>query len=151
MTPAEIELMVACGEFCHVTTADGMASIEAVGLAPAFDVSQVIRGPRKDKAVYPCPAASLDKAMRFLGSRADDQPKLYVYRIGAAELAVKDCGADISWLVNLVDEDQWTVAVSMELGSIACYDPIARAELTDPLEVDNPKYTAPGGGDVEFI
>lgn len=151
MTPAEIELMVACGEFCHVTTEERMADIEAVGLNPAFDDSKVLRGVRKDNAVYLCPVANIDKAMDFLGSRASDQPKLYVYRIGAAELAAKDCGADISWLVNLVDEDQWTVAKSLELGSIACYQPIARAELTDPEEVDNPRYTPPGGGDVEYI
>lgn len=151
MTDQERQLVKAYGTFCHVTTAERMAAVEPAGLNPAFDDSQVLRGVRKDKAVYLCPEASIDKALDFLGSRAGDQPKLYVYRIGAAALAAKDCGADISWLVNLVDEDKWTVEVSLNLGSIACYEPISRAELNGREEVDNPRYTPPGGGDVECI
>jgi hypothetical protein len=151
MTDQERELVEACGTFCHVTTAERIDAVEATGLNPAFDDSQVLRGVRKDKATYLCPEVSIGKALDFLGSRADDQPKLHVYRIGAAALAAKDCGADISWLVNHIEEDKWTVAMSLEIGSIACYEPIPRAELTDPEEVDNPRYTPPGGGDVEYV
>lgn len=89
--------------------------------------------------------------MDFLGSRASDQPKLYVYRIRASGVADKVCGADIGWLVNLVGEEKWTVEESLKLGSVACYEPIARAELTEPKEVDNPRYILPGGGERELI
>lgn len=42
MTPAERELMLACGEFCHVTTADRIAGIEVAGLNPDLDKSIVL-------------------------------------------------------------------------------------------------------------
>lgn len=117
MTEAEKQLVLECGEFCHVTTAEGRELIDAAGLDPAYDQSLVLRGPKRDKAVYLCPAAKVEKAKDFLGSRASDQAKLYVYRISAEALSHKNCGADIGWLLNLVEEEQWTVAVSLELGT----------------------------------
>lgn len=147
MNEQERELIAACVTFCHVTTAEHLATIEATGLNPAFDESLVVRGNRKEKAVYLCPEARIEKTTNFLGERANDQKNLYVYRIGAAELAAKDCGADISWLVNLVDEEKWTVAVSLEIGSIACYEAIARDELNGPQEIVNPRYIASSGED----
>lgn len=151
MTDQERKLVAACGEFCHVTTAEGSGDIDVAGLDPALDDSIVIRGPKRDKAIYLCPADNLNKAADFIGSRASDQPKLYVYRIGAAELADKECGADIGWLVNLVGEADWTVAVSLELGTIACYEAIARAELSGPQEIDNPRYIASSGDDEQEL
>lgn len=143
MTAADRELVTGCGEFCHVTTADRLDDVEAAGLDPELDDSLVLRGPKRDKAIYLCPVASIEKAKDFIGVRASDQPKLYVYRIGAAALSLKNCGPDIGYLVNIVEEADYTVAVSLARGTLACYEAIPRAELTGPEEIDNPRYISP--------
>jgi hypothetical protein len=145
MTEQEKALIAACGEFCHVTTAARRDLVNAVGLDPEYDESLVIRGPKRDKAVYLCPATSIAKALDFIGARADDQPKLYVYWIGAAALSQKNCGPDIGYMVNIVEEHDYTVEVSLQCGTIACYEAIDRGELTDPVEAVNPRYLPPGG------
>src|SRR4051812_10369556 len=104
MTPAERELVTACGEFCHVTTADRLDDVEAAGLDPEHDDSLVLRGPKRDKAIYLCPVASIEDAKHLIGARASDQPKLYVFRIDAAAVSLKNCGPDIGYLVNIAKE-----------------------------------------------
>lgn len=144
MTPEEQDLLLACGEFCHFTTADRLGGIKAGGLDPDLDDSLVLRGPKREKAVYFCPVSSSEKAKDFIGARADDQAKLYVYRILVGSLSQKNCGPDIGCLVNLVDEIGYTVAASLQLGTIACYEIIPHSELTGPEEIENPQYKRPG-------
>ncbi len=141
ITDEERQRVAACGEFCHVTIAERLQLIDNSGLDPAHDVSLVIRGPKREQAVYLCPAAGIENAKDFIGARASDQPKLYVYRIAADILSQKDCGPDIGYLVNIVGENDWTVEVSLRRGTIACYETIPRAALVGPQEVENPRYT----------
>lgn len=148
MTAAERELVTACGEFCHVTTADRLDDVESAGLDPELDDSLVLRGPNRDKAIYLCPVASIENAKDFIGARASDQPKLYVFRIGAAAVSQKNCGPDVGYLVNIVEEADYMVAASLERGTIACYEAIPRAELAGPEETDNPRYKPPGDGEM---
>lgn len=151
MTPEERALLAACGEFCHITTADRRGKIEVGGLNPEFDDSLVLRGSKRDKAVYLCPVSSIENVKDFIGANASDQPTLYVYRIGAETLSQKSCGPDIGFLVNLVDEVDYTIAVSLQRGTISCYEAISRAELTGPEEIDNPRYKQPGDEDAELL
>ena len=139
--------VAACGTFHHVTTADGTSGIEESGLDPACDNSQVIRGGRKDQAVYLCPAASIEKVSEILGDREKDQEYLFVYEISASALAKKNCGADVGWLVNIASPDKHTVELSLEHGSIACYEAIARSELRGPKKIRNPSHIGTSGGD----
>lgn len=143
MTEEEQLLLRNCGEFCHITTDDWVSEIDASGLDPRCDDSLVLRGGKRDPAVYLCPVANIEGAKDFIGSRAADQPKLYVFRIAAEALSHKKCGPDIGYLVNVVDESGWTVECSLRRGTIACYEAIARSELTGPEEIDNPRYLAP--------
>jgi hypothetical protein len=115
MTEQERQVVAACGESCHVTTTDRVALIDAAGLDPAYDDSVVLPGPKRPKAVYLCPAASLENAKQFIGDRASGQETLFVYRLSAESLSHKSYGPDIGYLVHRVGEAGWTVAVSPQV------------------------------------
>src|SRR5438105_6354280 len=105
MTEQERQLVAACGEFCHVTAIDIRDFIDEFGLDPRFDQSVVLRGPKRPRAVYVCPMASLDKVLAFVGDRAPDQPRLFVYRMDAQVLCDRNCGPDYGYLVYFVEGD----------------------------------------------
>jgi hypothetical protein len=143
MTQQEKVLVQACGTLCHATVLENRDSIEAMGLDPDTDQSLVLRGPKRPKAVYLCPENLLDKALEFLGDRAKDQEQLDVFRIDAVIVAEKNCGADYGWLAAHLPGDQLnavTIAISLEVGGLACYHLIPPEDFISVEEVPKPKF-----------
>jgi hypothetical protein len=146
MTAEEQELVLGCGEFCHVATEEKAAFIDESGLNPEFDESIVLRGPKRPPAVYLCPAARLEETLDFIGDRVSEQEKLIVFHLPAEALSGRDCGPDYGFLVYFTkDLENATVELSLAHGSIACYELIPRGEFTEIYEVANPRYKPLGG------
>jgi hypothetical protein len=99
MTEQEQQHIASCGVFCHVGDVRTQPFVEEMGLDPRFDQSLVLRGPRRPKAVYCCPVASLDKMLEFVGDRRPEEPTLLVYRIDAEKLCRRNCGPDYGYLI----------------------------------------------------
>ena len=142
MTDEERNLIAQCGTFCHVTTLDKSHAIDSGGLIPTADKSLVLRGPVRPNAVYLCPESHLDKALEFVGEKDRDQKLLIVFKVSGSTISKKDCGADYGWLsahLNTSELDDATIAMSLQIGGLACYELIPPVDFVDRTEVNNPR------------